>query len=76
MNEVYHTTMKNRPDAFVQSVDQEIQVMTFKNRFMYGEDLYHILRHEYLKVVSIQGLIVLNCKELNNRRRISRTYIR
>ena len=63
MNEVYHKTMKNRPDALKQSHQDILKILGKKKTLYYGSDFYLKSLSEELTFHDIQGFIYVNYYE-------------
>ena len=61
MNEIYHKTMKNRPDAFLPSSHNEVQkILAKKKTLIYWADLNMKAQYKDLTIFNIQGSLDLN----------------
>ena len=61
MNEVYHKTMKNRPGAFMKSLEEVPNKLNSKKTLLYESELNLKALHKDLTYLNIQGLIDVNC---------------
>ena len=61
LSEVYHKTMKNRPDAFLTSYTEVPKILGQKKTLIYEADFSLQALYEDLTYFSIQGLLDVNC---------------
>ena len=60
MNEVYHRTMKNSPDAFLEPTTEVQKIFSKRKTLIYWTDFYMKAQNKDLNVFNIQGILYLN----------------